>query len=70
MKIEDNEFGELKVIVKFVDDVKAEEFVRSIRESSNTTTGLIKKVGFDSIKRGSFSPILCPVIFFAFVFGI
>ena len=61
VKIEDDETGEIKVIVEFIDAGKAEEFVRSVNAAfERGEGGKIKKVG---LIQGppSFSPAHYPM---------
>ena len=70
IKVEDDETGETKVIIKFTDVEKAEEFVRSVRTSSGKKGNFIRKIGFETEKigDGSFSFIVCPFsLFYGFL---
>ena len=68
-KVEDTETGELRVVIKFVDIEKAEEFVKSVKEASDSTREtLIKGVDFNSeaIKESTalrFSPLISIISF-------
>ena len=65
MRVEDSETGELRVIIKFVNTEDAEEFVKAVKESSDSaTTSYIKDVDFNSEKlgEGSFSFMNRPFI--------
>ena len=59
IKIFEAENGETKVIVKFVDAKKADEFLESIGTSSNVETNLIKRIGYvDGLDYDGFSNLM------------
>ena len=67
VKFEINEdTGETRVIIKFVDSVKASEFVREVKESKRPGDNFIRRVNFVSGKF-SFSSILTPTLFNLFL---
>ena len=63
VRYEDNETGETRVVIKFTDSMKAEEFVRTVRTSS-TASDLIRDVGFSFVRDNSFSALFYPSILF------
>ena len=63
VKVEDDEAGGTRVIIKFVDKDAAVSFVEEIRASSNTKSS-IRKVGFIYGEVDSFSFSLCPLYLF------
>ena len=64
VKYEDNESGVIKVIVKFNDVGAAEEFVRTVKTTSDATENKIKQIGFNSEEFDTdFSSPQCPISF-------
>ena len=58
----DNEMGEVRVIIKFVDVSKAVEFVRTVNEIERLENNFIRNVNVVS-ENNSFSPIITPTFF-------
>ena len=64
VNLEDNESGEIKVIIKFTDVGVAEEFVRSVETTGRAEEDKIKEVGFNSEMLDiNFSSSYCPISF-------
>ena len=64
----ENESGETKAIIKFVDKEKAKSFVETVIKSSDVKRGIINRIEFSTGDIGSFSSTLIFNTFIYFVF--
>ena len=64
--VKDEKTGEVKVVVKFVDQTKAMEFIRKVNENATPEISLIKRINVAS-DYDSFSLALSPLSFLCFI---
>ena len=61
-KFENDKEGNVRVVVKFKDVEKAEDFVETVRASSGGTTNIIKEIDFVVKEHDSFASIIDPLV--------